>query len=81
MRGHMSNVVSLAEHRRRTGRIDRSSALPRTKQEDAIHLFRQDDGTYKAFVNGAYSEDDLLSIEHLTDLARRLTRAKRLEGT
>ncbi|HBD35943.1 hypothetical protein [Cupriavidus sp. UBA2534] len=77
----MSNVVSLAEHKRRSGRIDRASAMPRAKQDDSIHLFRQDDGTYKAFVNGAYSEDDLLSVEHLTDLARRLARAKRLEGT
>ena len=77
----MSNVVSLAEHKRRTGRIDRADALPRTNRDDSIHLFRQDDGTYRAFVNGAYLEDDLLSVEHLTDLARRLARAKRLEGT
>lgn len=77
----MSNVVSLAAHKRRSGRIDQhATALPRTKQDDSIHLFRQDDGTYKAFVNGVYSEDDLLSVEHLTDLARRLARARRLEG-
>lgn len=78
----MSNVVSLAEHKRRSRQIAKhSNALPRTKQDDSIHLFRQDDGTYTALINGAYSEDDLLSVEHLTDLARRLARTKRLEGT
>lgn len=78
----MSNVVSLAEHKRRLGRMhNQHTALPRAEQDDSIHLFRQDDGTYKAFVNGAYLEDDLLSVEHLTDLARRLARAKRLGGS
>ncbi|CAG9177639.1 hypothetical protein [Cupriavidus pampae] len=77
----MSNVVSLAEHKRRLRRMDKQNALPRAAQDDSIHLFRQDDGTYKAFVNGAYLDDDLLSVEHLTDLARRLARAKRLGET
>lgn len=68
-RGHMSNVIDLAQHRAHRARPPDDI---RIESKDAILIELKPDGSYEVTISGAYAASIPTAVHHLADVIVRL---------